>query len=129
MTPRPPIPDDVHRFVLTSVASVPFLEAVLLLRADPNVSWNAAELARRLFVTATRGDELLTQLHQSGLSEPGSAPGTWRWNAGSASAPKVDRLAAVYAVNVVDVTELIHSRQERRALQFADAFRLKRQEK
>lgn len=39
---RRPIPHDVRRFVLASVASVPFLEAMLLLHAHANASWNAA---------------------------------------------------------------------------------------
>jgi hypothetical protein len=43
-------------------------------------------------------------------------------------APIVDQLAEIYSENVVGVTELIHARQERRAQQFADAFRLRRKE-
>jgi len=125
---RSPIPDDVHRFVLTSVPSVPFLEAMLMLRAHPDKPWSASDVAQRLFVPTARGEELVAQLADAGLAEPGEAPGSVRWNAGSPVAPMVDKLAQVYAVNVVDVTELIHSRQERRALQFADAFRLRKKQ-
>jgi hypothetical protein len=125
---RRQIPDDVHRFVLTSVASVPFLEAMLLLRAHSSESWSASGLAQRLFVSATLGDELLTQLSDAGLATQGADAGTFRWNTGTAMTPVVDRLAEVYSVNVVDVTALIHSRQERRANQFADAFRLRRKQ-
>lgn len=125
---RIPIPDDVHRFVLTSVPSVPYLEAMLMLRAHADKSWSAAEVAQRLFVTPARGEELVAQLHDAGLAAPGDAPRSVRWNAATPVATMVDKLAQVYAVNVVDVTELIHSRQERRALQFADAFRLRRKQ-
>lgn len=125
---RTPIPDDVLRFVLTSVSSVPFLEAMLLLRAHADKSWNATEVAQRLFVSTALGEELLTQLCDAGLSAPSEAQNSYRWNAGSLVAPVVDKLARIYSVNVVDVTELIHSRQERRALQFADAFRLRRKQ-
>ena len=124
---RTPIPDDVYRFVLTSVPSVPFLEAMLLLRAHADKSWSANELAQRLFVPTALGEELLKQLCDAGLSVPREAE-YYRWNPGTLVATVVDRLAGVYAVNVVDVTELIHSRQERRAIQFADAFRLRRKQ-
>ena len=42
------IPEDVRRFVLTSIPSVPFLEALLLMRANPAQGWSRDTLARRL---------------------------------------------------------------------------------
>lgn len=125
---RRPIPDDVRRFVLASVASVPFLEAMLLLRAQADTRWSAAELSRRLYVTPNLGEELLVQLADGGFAVPGEQEKTWRWNAATPLAPIVSELAEVYAENVVGVTELIHSRQDRRAQQFADAFRLRKKE-
>jgi hypothetical protein len=35
----------------------------------------------------------------------------------------LDRLAGIYARNLVDVTNLIHSKTSRKAQQFADAFK------
>jgi hypothetical protein len=125
---RPPIPDDVHRFVLTSIASVPLLEALLLLRANPTLTWSAVTLAQRLFVNPAVANELLSQLCESGLAAPTDPVGSFRWNPDSPVAHIVDKLAGVYAVNVVDVTGLIHARQERRAIRFADAFRLRKKQ-
>ena len=125
---RRPIPDEVHRFVLTSVPSVPLLEAMLLLRAHPDMSWSGTALAQRLFVPPRLGDQLMTQLCDSGLAVRGEGEGTFRWNPGTAMAPTIDELAQVYASNVVGITELIHSRQDRRAIQFADAFLLRKKE-
>jgi len=125
---RRQIPDDVYRFVLTSIPSVPYLEAMLLLRANPATPWSAEELAQRLFLAAALCQELLAQLADAGLAAPGERERTFRWNAGTAMAVMVDKLAEVYAVNVVDVAALIHSRQERRAVEFADAFRLRRKQ-
>ena len=34
------IPEDIRRFVLTSIPSVPFLEALLLMRAAPEQPWS-----------------------------------------------------------------------------------------
>jgi hypothetical protein len=123
---RRPIPDAVRRFVLTSIASVPFLEALLLMRAHAGSNWDAGELARRLYVPAGLGEELLAQLGDSGFAVPCGKDGSWSWNKDTDMASLVDQLAEIYAENVIDVTELIHSRQERRAHQFADAFRLRK---
>ena len=41
---RSAIPDDVRRFILTSVPSVPYLEAMLLLRGEPQAAWDASAL-------------------------------------------------------------------------------------
>jgi hypothetical protein len=125
---RRPIPDDIRRFVIASVASVPFLEALLLLRAHPQTCWSGAELARRLYVAPSLGDELLGQLTEGGFAVPGEPAGTLCWNAQGEYAALVGDLAQIYSENVVGITELIHSRQERRAQQFADAFRLRRKD-
>ena len=125
---RRPIPDDVRRFVLASVASVPFLEAMLLMRAHPEVSWSGAELARRLYVPAALADDLLGQLCESGLASPGDSDNTFCWNAATATVATIDDLAAIYSENVVGIAGLIHSRPARRAVQFADAFRLRKKE-
>jgi len=123
---RQPIPDDVRRFILTSVPSIPFLEAMLLMRAEPQATWDAAAIARRLYIPAARGEELIAQLADAGLAES-TSPGL-RWRPDPALAVIVDKLAALYAEDLVGVTELIHSRQDRRAQQFADAFRLRKKE-
>jgi hypothetical protein len=38
----------------------------------------------------------------------------------------LDALASEYAVNLVGVTDLIHSRVDKKAQQFADAFRFRK---
>lgn len=125
---RQPIPDELRRFILPSIPSVPFLEAVLLVRAEPRATWDAGRLAHRLYIPQHRADELLTQLAEAGFVRR-EAPGLpWGWHPGHELAGLVDQLAEHYSDNLVGVTELIHSRQERRAMQFADAFRLRRKE-
>lgn len=123
---RQPIPDDVRRFILTSIPSIPFLEAVLLMRAEPQAEWDAMRIARRLYIPAARSDELFAQLAEAGLAARSGS--TLRWQPDPQLAGVIDQLAALYAEDLVGVTELIHSRQERRAQHFADAFRLRKKE-
>ena len=118
------IPDEVRRFILTSVPSVPYLEAINLMRAAPRVAWDAQQLARRLYLPEARAAELLAALAQAGIAEPGQAPGTFCFSPATGELrAMLDELARVYAANLVGVTDLIHSRVDKRAQQFADAFR------
>jgi hypothetical protein len=125
------IPEDLRRFVLTSIPSVPFLEALLLMRADPDQPWSRDTLARRLYVREKVAEGLLAELCRLGMAAP--------WPAGADAGPKadtycyrpredvlrerIDRLADFYASNLVEVTHLIHSSLDRKAQQFADAFK------
>jgi hypothetical protein len=118
-----PIPDDVRRFVVTRVPSVPFLEALLLLRAGHSRGWDDTALAQRLYVPPAQAQDLLSQLGEAGFVARTEDGAGWQWRPGEEVAAVVDSLALVYADNLIGITELIHSRQDRRAQQFADAFR------
>jgi hypothetical protein len=119
---KPPIPDDVRRFVLTSIPSVPFLEAMLLLRSDAARSWDAAGAARRLYVGEAQSLALLHALSDAGIATVDGVG--YRYAPASQGLREaIDALAHTYSVNLMGVTELIHSRIDKRALQLADAFR------
>lgn len=118
------IADDIKRFILTSIPSVPFLEALLLLRNDAAVPWDAARLAQRLYLSEKAAAELLQQLHETGLASTAEQanPSYRYWPSSDALRHMVDRLAATYAAHLVDVTHLIHSKTSKKAQYFADAF-------
>lgn len=125
---KTPVPDDVRRFILTSVPSVPFLEALLLLRAEAHARWEPLGLARRLYVTEAQALDLLHALQQTGVASR-DGQGLFRFDPSTDTLRGVlDELAATYAANLVGVTDLIHSRLDKRAMQFADAFRFKKKE-
>lgn len=128
-SPRPPISEDLRRFVLTSVPSVPLLEAMLLMRAAPSAAWNARTVARRLYLGEAAAAALLKDLLGSGIAaeESGSQEPHYRYAPDPTLAAMIDKLAHQYAVDLVGVTSLIHSRMDKRAIQFADAFRWKKE--
>jgi hypothetical protein len=118
------VPQDLRTFILMSVGSVPYLEAMLLLRREPELPWDARRLARRLYIAEKKSEELLQALLQAGIVVPAGRSATdfcYRPNTPELAA-MVDRLAAFYASNLVDVTHLIHSTHERKAEKFANAF-------
>ena len=120
----PDLPDHVRRFLLTSVPSVPYLEAVLLLRSQRS-AWTVASLSRRLYLREEAAAELLTALESTGVARvvEGDVPSFVYSPATPEMVAMLDDVAKAYAANLVKVTDVIHSRLDRRAQQFADAFR------
>lgn len=123
---KPSIPEDLRRFVLTSIPSVPFLEALLLMRANPAQAWRRDTLARRLYVREKTAEDLLDDLCRARIAEPyrDAAGEGYRYAPADAGMrERIDRLADLYATHLVEVTHLIHSSLDRKAQQFADAFK------
>jgi hypothetical protein len=107
---RNPISDDVRQFILSSIPSVPYLEALLLLRSTPDSQWNATQLARRLYQAEKVAAEILAELHANGLASVAWNPGAYRY---LPQAPElrdmIERVAASYSGNLVAISNLIHS--------------------
>jgi hypothetical protein len=126
---RAEIPEDIRRFILTSVPSVPYLEAILLLRTDPDVGWDVPRVAARLYVAERQAAEVLTALAAAGITSGEDQGETTLFRYAPATPElreRIDALAQAYSANLVGVTDLIHSRGDKRAQQFADAFRLRK---
>jgi hypothetical protein len=119
------IPDDLRRFVLTSIPSVPFMEAMLLFKALPGQPVATRSVAERLYVGEKQAALLVEQLRAARIVE--AAPeGAHRYAPDAALAAMLDRLAHAYVHNLIGVTRIIHSRTERMAHQFADAFKFRK---
>jgi len=125
---RDALPDEIRRFIATSVVSVPYLEAMLLLRSEPAEPWDAARLARRLYMDDARAGELLALLLQAEVVKVAdtAAPSYCYSPATDTLRELIDRLAEVHSTHLIEVTHLIHT-TNRRAHQFADAFRLRKE--
>ena len=120
-----PIPEDVRRFILTSISSVPYLEALLLLRSTPNQAWESMTVAQRLYIGEKAAIELLVELTAAGfIIVVESETALYRYHPRSKELRQmIDRLAETYAKSLVEVTNIIHSKTGKRAQQFADAFK------
>jgi DNA-binding IclR family transcriptional regulator len=121
------IPDIVRRLIGESIGSVPALEAILLLRADRDREWTAEDVAARLYISRTMAAHVLATLAASGfLAVTGQR---YRYAPATAELEEaVTSLASAYASNLIGVTHLIHARPAASVLQFAEAFRLRREE-
>lgn len=122
------LPEDVKRFILTSILSVPHLEALLLLRSETLVPWDSARAAQRLYVSDKTADQLLADLCAAGfLVVSGEGNSLYRYQPNSEELRQMmDRVASIYARRIIEVATLIHSKTVKKAQQFADAFKLRK---
>lgn len=113
---------ELRRFIY-SIASIPHLEAILLLHQNPEQGWDAGAIARRLYVTEDAGAKMLTDLRSAGIC-------AWREEA-FAYAPASEELhrliaalADYYSSHLIEVTNMIHAKTSSgRVRLFADAFK------
>jgi hypothetical protein len=120
-----PIPADVQDFILRHIDSVAQLEALLLLRGNPAVRWDARSAAKRLYASESETADVLSRLHQSGLLSVTDDVYSYECATPELRA-SVDRLASVYARHLIPVTNMIHAKP-RRIRQFADAFKFRKE--
>jgi len=122
------ISEEVRRFVLTSVPSVPYLEAALLFHHSPAIERDADSLARALYMPEPRARELLESLCAAGiLVRSSDVPTRYRFQPRDETLLTALRdLAAAYPSGVIAISNLIHDAATRNAHRFADAFRLRK---
>lgn len=109
---RPIIPADLRSFITQHIVSVPYLEALLLMRRAGNAGLDRASLADALYVNEVTSGEVLAQLSEAGLVQAVASPGElshYVYAAQAAKAALIDRLAEEYANNLIGVSMLIHS--------------------
>jgi len=120
------IPEDLRRFILTSVPSVPFVEAFILFREMAGSSLPVDQVASRLYIGMTQAAEIVGELRAAQVIEAAGESGH-RYAPSPELAPMLDLLAEHYRGNLVGVSALIHSRASRAAHQFANAFRIRKE--
>jgi hypothetical protein len=125
--PREPLPEDLRRFILTSVPSVPYLEALLLFRSARGAPMTNETVARRLYLSEAAARQVVAQLREARVVLDEPAGDSHRFAPESVElAGLLDTLSEFYRTHLVEVTDLIHTRIGRKAQQFADAFKLRK---
>jgi hypothetical protein len=117
------IPGDVQEFIVRHIDSVAHLEALLLLRANPDETWDIEKAARRLYANEQEIAEVLAHLCEEGFLT--CADNIYQYAISDEQRTVVDRLAALYSRNLIPITNLIHAKP-RRIRQFADAFKFRK---
>ena len=119
-----PIPADLRDFILRHIDSVAHLEALLLLRTNPELRWEAPAVAARLYIGVHQAAEVLAQLREERLLA--AEDNLYSYGGQSTEmVAMIDRLADSYAKQLIPITNLIHGKP-RRIRQFADAFKFRK---
>ena len=123
------IPEDVRQFIVDKIDSVAELEGLLLLRGNPETEWDNEALARRLYTNPQQTEAVLERLDRLGFLavKPGERAAYRYQPTSPALAQTADRVAEIYSKYLVPVTNLIHSKPQSKVQQFADAFKLRKE--
>jgi hypothetical protein len=124
------IPENVQQFILKRIDSVAHLEGLLLLRREPNEGWTDEAFAKRLYITSNQAAAILSRLWTDGFVITRSTqPLTYTYQPSSPELEQMaDLVADIYSKYLVPVTNLIHAKPKSRVQEFADAFKLKKEE-
>lgn len=124
------IPEDLRRFILTSIDSIAHLEALLLLRHHAHQKWACAQVAERIYISEPHAAALLAKLEARGfLVAEGLAPTEFSYHPKTEEmARAIDQLADSYSKYLVPVTNLVHQKSRRDITEMAEAFKLKKKE-
>lgn len=117
------LPEDVRRFIVEHVDSVPHLEALLLLRETAR-PWTAQELASRVYLPPDHTTRLLEDLATKGWLV--ALAGAFEFHLGNPDAEMIARVSDHYRDHLVDVAGLIHRKAPPAVLDFARAFQLRK---
>jgi hypothetical protein len=123
-----PMPD-VYDFILANIDSVPHLEALVLLWNSRPAGWSCEDLAGRLYIATDKVKVLLRDLLRLQLvAESPEAPQTFSYFARSSEQDEMMlRVDAAYRHELVRISTMIHSKTSSSVLEFARAFRLKKE--
>jgi hypothetical protein len=123
------IPEDIRLFLLSHIDSISQWEGLLLLRADADREWSAADAAAKLYIPEHETAHLLSQLADRNILAPIKAHASplFRYQPHSPEiAQAIDRAADFYREHLIPMTRFIHSKPKARLQQFADAFKLRK---
>jgi len=118
----------VDRFILEQIDGVPHLEALLLLFNSQPKAWTADEMARSLYVHSEVASKILDSLVQRKLiAVSPDKPGEYGYSPDDAEKNSLmQSVDAVYRKEVIRISSLIHSKASAGVLDFARAFRIKK---
>lgn len=130
MTEQTPQPDlDVHDFILANFDSVPHLEATVLLWNSRPAGWSCEDLAARLYIPADKVKLLLRDLIRLQLVAESPNP-IQSFSYFPRSAQQDEMMMQVdtaYRHDLVRISTMIHAKASPAVLEFARAFRLKKE--
>lgn len=125
------IPRNVERYVTEHIDSVPEIEIMMVLYANPEEKLGVEQVARRVYVSVPMAAALLTKLVQDGVATTLAVGDVTLYHYRPATGEVADiisQVARAYREALIPLTQLIHSKPNAALRHFADAFRIKKDE-
>jgi len=123
----PLLSSELRRFIYT-IGSIPELEAMLLLHQAPTQVWDENLIAKRLYVSNQEVIAVLRKMVAAGICRFVDEPSVgFKYSPTSSElGDLINQLAIFYPRNLIEVTNMIHSKSSTnsRVQQFADAFKI-----
>lgn len=121
--------EEVYRFILNQIDSVPQMEALLLLWENRPKQWSENEIAARLYVGVDVVRNIMQELLRRRLiaASTDSPKLFWYETRPGDSDRLIEAVAATYRHNLVRVSTLIHTKASSAVRDFAQAFKFKKE--
>ena len=121
--------EEVYRFILNQIDSVPQMEALLLLWESRPKQWSENEIASRLYVSVDVVRNIVQVLVRRRMiaAVTNSEKHYWYESRGADGDLLVEAVAATYRRELVRVSTLIHTKASSAVRDFADAFKFKKE--
>ena len=113
--------EEVDRFILKEIESVPHLEALLLLwKRQPN-QWSTEDMADALYISSEAAQPILLDLKQRGFAKLES--GKYSYHATEERNELIAKVDRTYRRELVRISTMIHAKPSAAVRAFARAFR------
>jgi hypothetical protein len=121
--------DELRRLIQT-IESIPYLEAMLLMRQDGDHVWNEKTISGRLYLSPEIASDILIALYEAGICAPDATNSGVVYKPSNELADLIDQLSVYYSQHLIEVTNLVHAKgkSNRRARLFANAFLFKKED-
>lgn len=107
-TPEPCVPDDVREFIIKHIATVPQIEALLLIWSSPEKRWSLRQVAARIYTGEAEAARALDGLCTGGLLV--HREGSFTLASSAENVDMIGKLEEVYARYLIPVTDVIHGK-------------------
>jgi predicted ArsR family transcriptional regulator len=121
MLERDPERDEVDRFILGEIESVPHLEALLLLWKRQPDQWSIQQMAEALYISPEAAQPILLDLKQRGFAKLES--GRYSYHATAQRDELIAKVDRIYRRELVRISTMIHTKPSAAVRAFARAFR------
>lgn len=116
--------EQVIRFVLNEIETVPHLEALLLIWKNRPARWSLENLRERLFVNANALNDIVHDLERRGLIRVENENEQYWYEPGSVEKDAlIQAVDETYRRDLVRISNLIHSKASTPVREFARAFK------